>query len=142
MRLTQPENGILPPEGDHLATLTEIEDLGEQPNPFDDGKMRHRLNMIFDVDGRSQYYYVTASLHPQATLYSAAQALLGISQIPKSMDTDELIGLQCMVTIEWYDGEKGKRSKITKMWKYERRTPQTAAKPPEPKAEPARRTPF
>lgn len=111
----------LPESGEYTVKLASYENLGEQPDPYNPGKMKKRLKLVwalpdnfggFSEDGPTQWDWVTASIHPQATLYEIATYLLGQTP-PKKFDLDILIGRSCRVVIQQSKGEDGKaRSRV------------------------------
>ena len=117
MKLSTSQNFQLPPEGTHTATFVGFEDKGEQPDPFDPGKLRHQVQLTFSIPGDGgplkQHAWLTASLHEKATLFKVVRALLG-RRPSGTVDLNELVGKSCQVEIEHYTNFKGKpRSRIT-----------------------------
>lgn len=112
MIIDQPQTQM-PSDGEHLATLSEYEDLGEMPDPYNQGKTKRRLKLVWQLeDGAEQWDWVTASLHSQSTLYEIASVLMGQAP-PKRLDLDNLIGMRCRIIIKHYQGQDGKtKSKV------------------------------
>lgn len=112
MIIDQPEFNM-PEDGEHTATFASYEDLGEMADPYNPGKMKRRLKVVWELeDGAEQWDWMTASLHTQATLYEVASVLLGHNP-PKRMDLDDLVGLSCRIIIKHYEGQDGKtKSKV------------------------------
>lgn len=113
MQIKAPTGGFRMPEpGTYRATFTEFEDLGMQPNPY--GPDRQKLRLVFDLgDGISQFAWLSPSLHPNAKFYAVATALLGAIP-PAVLEVEDLIGHECLVTVEHYRSNDGKtRAKIS-----------------------------
>jgi hypothetical protein len=105
----------LPPEGSHIATFIDYEDLGEKENKFEPGKTQHQLKLTLSIRGdngpMNQYAWVNASLNEKSILYDIVRALLG--KKPKGeVDLDDLKGKSCLVEVEHYESKGKKRSKI------------------------------
>jgi hypothetical protein len=103
----------LPKQGTHLATLSEYEDLGFQPDVFNEGQEKHQIKLVFELEaGGRQFFWCNFSLHPMSKLYEVVSALLGANP-PEIVELDELIGNRCEVEIEHYTNAKRQlRSKI------------------------------
>lgn len=109
MIIEAPESQFTIPEsGEYTVSLASYEDLGEQPDTFNPGKMKRRLKLVWQfADGSTQWDWVTASIHPQATLYQIATYLLGENP-PKKLNLDHLIGKRCRIITKQSKSEDGK----------------------------------
>jgi hypothetical protein len=109
----------LPPEELLVATLHQFDDLGVQPDPFNPGKTRHQVHLIWDIqlpDGTltPQHVWVRATLHSKATLRKIVKALNGGVDVQGEVVIDSFIGCKCRVEIEHYDSKGQKRSRIVR----------------------------
>lgn len=100
--------------GEHRATLVEYKDLGEQDDIYHPGETRMVMEVVFELeDGAKQFAWLKQSLHPSSNFYAMATALLGANP-PDDLDTDEfmeeLLHRSCLVTIDHYTRQQGKRS--------------------------------
>src|SRR5262245_33665957 len=119
MQLTVNENKFqLPPEGLFVATLSRIDDEGPTPDPFNPGKERHRVKLIWTInlpDGTTTdlWDWFSASLHTKARLYKAVKALIG--KTPRAggiVELDTLVGRSCRIQVEHYESKNGPRAKV------------------------------
>jgi len=105
--------------GEYLATLESYEDLGERPDPFNPGELKHQLKLVWKLEGAGeQWDWVNVSLFAGSAkfgpskLYEIASLLLKSSP-PKKLDLDRLIGKSLTVSVKRTTGEDGKsKSKI------------------------------
>jgi hypothetical protein len=104
-------------EGEYVATLTEVEDIGLQPNPFETDKngnplLREQVILTFSVeDENGQRHpiksWFTLSLNPKANLFKVVKALTGTAP-DEDIDLNSLIGIECRVDVEYRLGKDGK----------------------------------
>lgn len=84
--------------GTYTATVASIEQT--------DGQYGPQLQWDFRLeDGSSQRAWCSQSLTPKSKLFAWAKALLG--EVPDSIDTDDLLGLPCRLSIVMRTREDG-----------------------------------
>src|SRR5262249_26222493 len=92
------------PEGSHVGTLTKVEDLGEQPDPFKPGEKRHQLRFYWTTDEGDISEWVnfppTATLHEKAGITKVVRALSGGLIPPGALKILDLVGKKCRLEIE------------------------------------------
>lgn len=96
-------------EGWHDAHLAEVEDIGEMPNHFEEGKTQPKVKLVFEVDDDGEPVRVnglyTLSLHEKSKLFAHMQSWLG--SVPEEMDLEELIGKPCQLNVRHKEGKRG-----------------------------------
>ena len=105
----------IPNEGCHTGTLTNVEDKGWQPNPFQkdqDGqpRLRHQVLLEWQLEDDSKVKeFQTLSLHEKANLTKVVRALTGTTPSGNDeMDLTNLIGESCRLEIEHRRARDGK----------------------------------
>lgn len=102
-------NFDLPPEGEHVATLMEVQDLGELPNNFKPGETAHYMRLVWKLKGIDvrQFQKVKVSTHPSSTFYDIATQLLG--NFPAGdIDTNSLVGKSLYMTTAHTQSQDGR----------------------------------
>ena len=89
MKLDKKEYTILD-TGTYAATVATIEQV--------EGKFGNQLQWDFRLeDGSTQRAWCSTSLTPKSKLFLWAKALLG--EVPDTLDTDDLLGMPCRLSI-------------------------------------------
>jgi hypothetical protein len=105
--------------GEYEATLESYEDLGERPDPFNPGELKHQIKLVWKLaNAGEQWDWANVSLFagsakfPPSKLYEIASLLLR-SNPPKRLNLDDLIGKSLCVSIKRDTDREGKsRAKI------------------------------
>ena len=87
------------PAGLHPVVITEVKDLGEQPDKFNPGKMRRTVIAVFkNAAGQQADRFYTPSMHEKSTLRKDLNGAFS-GDIPERFfgDMEELVGLQCQI---------------------------------------------
>jgi hypothetical protein len=102
----------LPNEGEYVATVTDVKNLGKKLNKF--GKETEQLQFTFELEnGLTQLAWANAVLAPSSKFYEISSALLARNP-PDEIDTDLLIGRRARIYIEHYTAQDGRiKSKVT-----------------------------
>lgn len=118
-------NYELPPEGEVIATLMEIQDLGELPNSFKPGEKAHYARLIWKSnkwpDNVRVFQKVKISTHPSSTFYDVATQLLGAFP-DDDFDSKILVGKSAYVLIGHSDDGRWANVKDVRPIKYKGRT--------------------
>lgn len=96
-------NFDMPETGEYVATLKDIQDLGEQPDKFNEGQTRPVIKLIWDLgNGIEQHEKLRKSIHPSSKFFQRVTALMGKSPGLR-LNTDALLGLRCKLLLEKND---------------------------------------
>lgn len=100
-------------EGLHLATVTEVKDLGEITNAF--GTKRCIVARFVAEDGSEASRFYTPSLHEKSTLFKDLKAIFG--EVPKSFDIEKLVGTKAQILVTNFEKDGKTKAKIEKVLK-------------------------
>lgn len=114
-------------KGEHDAVLCEIHDDGLVDDIFNPGKRKHQLRATFQFDEeieagqfagqpREIMCFLTASLHPKATLRKMLEGIRGKTLAPdEKIDILKLRGIPCRAYVTHYMGGKDGTTKKCKI---------------------------
>lgn len=121
MQAREPESSskfVPPPEGLQQAVACDIVDLGLKPNKFNEGKLQHKVRIVFQSENlhptkntpliASQTY--TLSLHEKSKLRKDLEAWKGrklTERERKGFELEDLIGENCQLQIVHNSGTDG-----------------------------------
>lgn len=109
MIIDKPKTGKFPlaPEGEQVATLMAVKDLGELDNPFAPGEQAHYARLVWKAQGNTRVSQrVKVSLHPASRLYDIATQLLQAVP-PEKLNTDDLVGKSAYIVVTHSTSEDG-----------------------------------
>jgi hypothetical protein len=107
--------GFERPTGLQQAILSSIFDLGDKPDPFKEGKLKHQIAITWQLketftnkEGKTlplqQTEIYNLSLHEKSKLRGVVEGMIGKSigkgDSPISVDLEKLIGRNCMLTLQ------------------------------------------
>jgi hypothetical protein len=107
-----------PPTGVQQAVVTHVTDLGNKPDPFKEGHLKHQvaitwqLNLTYqNKEGKTLPVRITEmynmSMNEKAKLRLVIEGMMGKSIVQGekkvSLDLDKLVGRQCMLTLQKKD---------------------------------------
>jgi hypothetical protein len=108
------------PVGLQQAVVASVIDLGERPDVFNEGKMKHQIALTWQLgttyknkEGKvlplQQTEIYTLSLHEKAKLRGILEGILGknFGAGVIQFDVESIVGMHCMLTIKKKDDEKG-----------------------------------
>lgn len=104
------------PAGTHIAVAVDVIDLGMKPNPFQDGKEQHKIDIAWQIDeprddGKRHVVYkrYTLSLNEKATLRHDLESWRGrpfTAAEERRFDVESVIGANCILNIQHVPGTK------------------------------------
>lgn len=105
--------GVPMPAGMNPSVVTEIRDMGEQPDRFNPGKMRRTVLVVFkNAAGQEAARFYTPSTHPKANLGKDVRAVNNGEVPPEFKDMAQewpagLKSMQCLLLTKLGTNAKG-----------------------------------
>lgn len=98
------------PEGTHQAVCVDVVDIGLKPNPFKDGAMQHKVDLVWQIDelrddGKRHLIFkrYTLSLNEKATLRHDLESWRGrpfTAAEEAGFDVETVIGANCLINVQ------------------------------------------
>ena len=98
------------PEGTHQAVCVDVIDIGLKPNPFKEGGMQHKIDLVWQIDelrddGKRHLLYkrYTLSLNEKATLRHDLESWRGrqfTASEEAGFDVETVIGANCLINVQ------------------------------------------